>query len=504
MKKHVLSTTLLIALCFQLSSCSLFSSGSEETEAATDEVSVNAEDAASDSFEEGDGDFDPEAMASEGETTAAVSDESLGEDVIAEDDFGSDSGTDNYPDDDYAGDSSTTAKAVPDVSSEIAAESDIDDNSFGSDDYVAVDEGGGIPEAPMEENQEQDLFASDSDAEGSGPVVDTPTFSKDTFTSSFDDSAPVVDAPQLVSVKKMKSAAYAVGSSNINRIYIARSGDDMAGVSQKIYGQDRTKDLYKYNPHFKGKSLKVGDKVYYESALNPNDQTMLTYYEENGIQPQYYTSAENDNIRTVSKQLLGHERSWMEVYATNPSVESKGSLPAGLQLRYWPDGSVPVLAKTPSMPTPPPPPVMDNTMPEEVPPPAEMDSMASNDIPMDEPPPVDMSQAQEVAQIDDPQAFDNNGSEDPGMADPNSGGDFTPPPSAGTVGQVEPPAPPSPPPAPKAAGADFNSDDPLAAIGDDSMIIGAIGGLLILAFVIMLIFIRRNRAKRVNFSQTQI
>jgi hypothetical protein len=75
------------------------------------------------------------------------------------------------------------------------------------------------------------------------------------------------------------------------------------------------------------------------------------------MSPSYYTSQEGDNIRKVSKQLLGHERSWMEIYATNESVASKGRLPAGLRLRYWQEGAAaaaPVMAMNKPEPTPPP------------------------------------------------------------------------------------------------------------------------------------------------------
>src|SRR5690606_18208841 len=75
----------------------------------------------------------------------------------------------------------------------------------------------------------------------------------------------------------------------------------------------------------------------------PNDQEkMLTFYEDNGIPSQVYQSGPDESIRTISKKLLGHERSWMEVWATNPSVESKWLLPEGTTLRYWPADAIAV------------------------------------------------------------------------------------------------------------------------------------------------------------------
>ncbi len=495
MKKHFLLISLLLMFAITQTNCSLFSSGSDDQESAAVEgdPTTNAEggdEFASDGFEGGDDTaFDPEAMASD--DSFAGDDEFASTDVVAEDNFDTEegSGVDNYPDDSY---NAQTADAAPAEDSSDY----IDDNSFASDDYVAVDEGGGLPDSTMASNQEEDLFGQDTSSsyDQDEPVVDTPSFSDNSF-SSFGDSS---GAPQLVSVKKMKPAAYAMAGANINRLYIARPGDNMRSIAQKVYGEDRSKDLYKYNPHFVGKSLKVGDKVYYESATNKNDPTMMTFYEENGVSPQYYTSDDDDNIRTVAKKLLGHERSWMEIYATNANLESKGRLPAGLQLRYWPgDVSAPLAQNNSKMFSPPPAEVT----------PTEESFEGMNDMSA-----ADMGEAQEVAQLDDPQAFGESET-DVGAADAGMGGDdFSPPPTSGTVGQVEPPQPvaPPPPPAPRAMQPplppqpSFSAQDPMAALGDDSTVMGALGVLLILAAVIMFIFIRRSRAKRVNFSQTQI
>lgn len=311
----------------------------------------------------------------------------------------------------------------------------------------------------------------------------------------------------------------------MNRLYVVRPGDDIDSIAQKIYGDSsRSEDLYSYNPHFRGKSVKVGDKIYYESPVNPTDQRMITFYEDNNVTPQYYTSDEGDNIRKVSESLLGHERSWMEIWATNEDVQSKWTLPAGVRLRYWPEGASvpttvamnePVNNSPVEMDEPAPAPMPEPTtepepMPSDEPP-------APSDMAMNEPDMPDlnnddmgMDESDEIAKLDDPQAFD----------DGSGAEDFDPPPVAGSTGTPPPPKPvappPPPPPAPKA---DFNkpappknvdinppgsSDDPLAAFSDDSTIMAGIGALLILAAVIVLIFIRRNRAKRVNFSQTQV
>ena len=149
--------------------------------------------------------------------------------------------------------------------------------------------------------------------------------------------APVVYAPLL----KIKEAAFTSpdGSATLNRVYLARPKDNWKSVSTKVYGApDRVKDLKKWNP---GVSISTGKKIYYSSPTNPSDGRMLTYFEEQNVPPQTYVSQPGDNIRKVSKNLLGFNDAWREVWATNLNVESKGDLPAGTELKYWNESAAP-------------------------------------------------------------------------------------------------------------------------------------------------------------------
>lgn len=501
MKKNILLLTLAIFFSISISGCSLFSSSDDEQETATvsEEQEVGAEGSdgefASDDFENGDdtdAEFNAEEMASDDD--ASNEEDLVAEDVEVEDNFG-DEGVDDYPDDDYSGKGKAAETAATDT--QESADDYIDDNSFASEDSLAIDEGGGLPESTMTANQEEDLFGQEEQE----PVVDTPSFADNSFSDTgISDMEPVADVPQFIPVKKMKPAAYKRAGGNVNRLYVVRPGDNMDTIAEKLYGSsDKSSDLYAYNSHFQGKALNVGDKIYYESPNNKNDQSMLTYYEDNNIAPQYYTSQDGDNIRKIAKKLLGHERSWMEIYATNESVNSKSRLPAGLQLRYWPDGSTPAPIQVAQNQEPEPAPAVEEPAAIEEPEIAEVEEVAE--------PPVEEPAA--VAQIEEPKPLD-----DP-MDD-----DFNPPPPP-TAGSVVPPppkpiSPPPPPPAPKAKfnkpapptniGNNMNNqaESPLAGMGEDSTIMAALGGLFILAFIILLIFIRRSRAKRVNFSQTQV
>ncbi len=494
MRNKFLILTLSLIFTFQLTGCSLFSSSSDETETATVETdeqgSSELDDFSSDDFESGE--FDPQAMAEGGGDEVLAAE---GADVEVEDNFGFESETDAYSDDDYG------------ASAQASTEDFISDDSFGSgadassedtagagvgDDSLFADEGG-LPADPMTDNQEQDLFAQDTT-----PTVDTPAFQDPGFGGdSFDQGEPMSDGPKLVPVKKMKAAAYKRAGANMNRLYVARAGDTLVFISRKIYsGQRSEEDLLSYNPHFRGRDLKVGDKIYYESPTNPNDTTMKTYYEDLNLAPQYYTTQEGENIRAVAKTLLGDDRSWMEIWATNENLESKGKVSGGIQIRYWPDGVDTQMAENTTKPMP----VAEpSPEPQEV-----VETIAdseSADLDFEE---DAATEPTEVAQLDEPKPFeDASGIEE----------DFTPPPAAGMASPPAPPKPTMAPPAPPAPRAQFDKPTNLPVpsmmdagemVADDSMIMGALGGLLILAAIIMLIFIRRNRAKRVNFSQTQI
>lgn len=498
MRNTFLILTLSLIFSFQLTGCSLFSSSGDETETATvatdEQGSSELDDFSSDEFASDDfesGDFDPQAMAEGGADDDSFASE--GSDVEVEDNFGFESDTDAYSDDDYGPPAqASTEDFLSDDSFGSGADAGFGDSAdYGAGDDALFADEGGLPADPMMSNQEQDLFAQDI-----APIVDTPAFQDQGFGGgSFGQDEPVSDGPKLVPVKKIKAAAYKRVGSNINRLYVARSGDTMSSIAQKIYsGQKSEEDLLSYNPHFRGRDLKVGDKIYYESPNNPNDTTMMTYYEDLNLAPQYYTTQEGENIRAVAKTLLGDDRSWMEIWATNESLESKGQVSGGIQIRYWPEGVDTQMAQS----TPKPMPVAEQSPTQE-----EVVAIADSepaDLDFEE---DSMSEPTEVAQLDEAKPFDDVSSNDE---------DFNPPPAAG---MASPPVPPKPmaPPAPPAPRAQFDkpNNPPAPAmmdagemVADDSMIMGALGGLLILAAIIMLIFIRRNRAKRVNFSQTQI
>ena len=208
------------------------------------------------------------------------------------------------------------------------SDSDDDEDIMDDDDevsYVEGDEEGGMDEGDSQVDMEDYEEADD-------------TTGAESYYAENKPQQPQQQQParKLVSVKKIKSAPYRRSGFLVNAVYLVRSGDTIESVSQKIYGQDRTEDLYAINPHFRSRSLKTGDKVYYPSPQRPNDSSqLLVYYEDVGQTPSYHLLEEGQNIRAAARRLLGSSQSWKEIWATNPEIQSKVAAERTVQLRYW-------------------------------------------------------------------------------------------------------------------------------------------------------------------------
>lgn len=327
--------------------------------------------------------------------------------------------------------------------------------------------------------------AADMSSPSEPPPADTPP------PSMADSSAtpePSSGGGAAQSLKKVNAQPYKQGKTLVNAYYIARKGDTVEGISQKVFGSaDHVKALCKVNAYNCGRGIKVGDKFYYNSPQRPTDEsTVKNFYEDAGIAPQVYTAKAGDSIRKVGKELLGHERSWMELWATN-DVESKGALDEGTALKYWPatESAAPTqtIAKT------------DAAAPgAEAAPPADQASAT---------PPADAAPSAEGA----PPPPDQAAAPPP----PPPPSDALPPaPDQAAAGSVEPPPPPPPPPPTDTAG----HKEPVDASGatamqdpNQTMALG-VGAILLLAAAALFISIRKKkRARQIDFNtttQTQI
>ena len=443
-------------------------------------------------------DLSEEAFVLEGDEDPFAIDESLevGDDLVA--DLGSDSANMddfNFDDLDSEGSSFETSGSEDDFGD--FAGDDFDSGAF--DDEMGVGSEGDAFAAADPAPTDEPIFSEplqDSFAD-SAPVDDWTGSTDDTFQST---ETSYVDEPERtwVPVKKIAELPFRKSGVLVNAVYLAREGDTIDSVSQKVFGSsDRSEELLAINPHFVGKDLKVGDKVYYNSPSRPNDeQSLLTYYEDIGLSPEFYMTQTGDNIRQVSSQLLGHPDSWKEVWATNFGVESKGELDGGMQLKYWSSATA-ESARMAAAPAPPPPPPAPPVTP---PPPPPSDNFAANDDAFGDFGDDDMIAGQPPAEPDSMDMAQNDFDQiPPGDEFAEAGGAAT-----GTIEPPPPPPPPppamTPPPAERSA-AEASSDD-----SEQTLLMG-LGALLLLGAVAMFIIRRKRSQRELDFNtatQTQI
>lgn len=288
------------------------------------------------------------------------------------------------------------------------------------------------PPPPVESST---TIADSSTSTDTTSMVESTTSTQTSSTTYVDES----EAPKKSSapLQKVASTPWKVGKTWFNTVYFARPGDSLSSISQMIYGADKTKELKKGNPTFASRDVRPGDKVYYNSPHRSDDASrVLTYYEDNGMAPQIYVAKAGDNIRKVSKEILGYDNAWKEVWSSN-SVDSKGNIAEGTELRYWTSGAVaaapavnqevagsvpPPMETAPSFPPPgqdmnmppqqaqgeiPPPPMPEQPM--DMPPPPPPQDFAQNDqqmAPPPPPPPVEAINppAPPVAQVEEAEA----------------------------------------------------------------------------------------------------
>jgi LPXTG-motif cell wall-anchored protein len=236
---------------------------------------------------------------------------------------------------------------------------------------------------------------------------------------------------------------------------------------------------------------------------------MISFYEENGIPPATYVTQENDDIRTFSKKLLGAKDSWKEVWATNPTVESKGKVPAGLEIHYWPENTeVASASKTDKVVAAGAVAAAGNPPPSD--PTAGPDQGLSDSVPdaaMNNPAGPTGAAGGAQANMPQPQAGAAAGMNQPPQEMAMNNMPPPPPQPAQQPMQMAPPPPPPPPPVRPAQQGKKPAQvaDATTTDTDQTMMLGA-GGLLLLGGVLAFSVIRRKKAakQRIDMTQTQV
>jgi hypothetical protein len=479
MKTKLISLLLISGLLVLNTSCTSSNDDTQDTETA------EAQDPALDS-ESVDQTAQDADQAADTETADANVDQAAGDDTSAE--------VDKAASDDFASDEEVVADSGEGAADQVAADDkglpdkSLESEKTSDDDLLADDSkdtkelaDGSVTDSDLNDvasttdtNAEQDVFDSTTPDEATAsadaasteapPVADVAPAEQAASEMPPADAAPAAPMP-VASLKKIKETPYKQGGILLNTVYVARKGDTWSAVSEKVFGADKVADLKKGNPYLASREVKVGDKIYYNSPARSTDaEKMLTYYEDKGVPAQTYTAKGGDNIRELGKSLLGEKNSWKELWATNLAVESKGELPEGTELRYWPEGAD-AGAAAPVAETPPPQP----TQPVAANKPAMKDDFALPEDP-----------------TKNNQANNNN----PGA------------PAAGTVANELPPPPPPPPPVQQPPVQKTVANAPM---DKDLTFMLSAGGLLLVGVGVLLGLIRKSRARKMSMNtHTQI
>lgn len=341
-----------------------------------------------------------------------------------------------------------------------------------------------------------DPFAETSEATPSY-TESTPSYSGDSYAASepaaaasvADNSTTFVDnetppAPKAnVPLQKVASEPWKVGKHWFNTVYFARPGDTLSSISEKIYGSDRTSELKRGNPTYASREVRPGDKVYYNSPNRPDDSAkVLTYFEDNGMTPEVYVAQSGDNIRALSKDLLGYDGAWKEIWSSN-TVDSKGALEAGTELRYWRSAGTAMA---------------QNNQQEQQAPPADDYSQRQEVVgSTPPPPPQDTYQDQYMNQGEDYSQQAQGDIPPPPMPEMDQGDMAPPPPPPSDYAYDNNMAPPPPPPVesinPPAPPQQL-AEDTTGVDNDSTMVLGIVG--IAAAGLAALVVIRKKRKQR--------
>src|SRR5690606_26358827 len=104
-------------------------------------------------------------------------------------------------------------------------------------------------------------------------------------STSYDSTAPPYEdpgysePPKFIPLKKVISTPYRHGKILVNAVYIAREGDTIESISQKVFGTTARKgELCEVNAYNCSRGVKVGDKYYYNSPQRPDDDSTVKVF----------------------------------------------------------------------------------------------------------------------------------------------------------------------------------------------------------------------------------
>lgn len=287
---------------------------------------------------------------------------------------------------------------------------------------VAGAEGGTDPLAGLEAGAAGATAGALADSSSSDPLAPPPTEPPPTNNVEITRMEPIIDTGAgsrgavdtggssgwagSSSVPKIPSKSVTRRGTELNRFYMARSGDTPESVSNLFYGSpDRAGEVANWN----GNSFAPGKVLYYKSAIEPDDHSMRSFYQEKGVQPEEYTVAKGDWLSTVAKIRLGHPKSWKEIAVVN-GMSSPDSLEVGQKLAIYPKDLSGYSKQVVEEPKPEPQQVAQVPEPvqpqQQFQPPQNQPADPNQEMAQANPPPVQEAPPQEPVKVQKPQAVD--------------------------------------------------------------------------------------------------
>ena len=300
-KQYFFYFIFFISLVFLFSSCTIFGFGKDSVSAETEEgyyETPEGEDIAAEASEEESSDVAESEIEGEEET---------GDDIL------------------YIDEEDADYMASQGEEFEVEEEPEIEEMAESED---------------SEEGSDEELAETSEGSDSGGNFFNSePTVSPSTETSASAEvspQTPKTSKKTWIPLKKIKATPYQAGGFLVNAVYIARPGEDIQSISNKIFGSDQTSQLNSINSYLTKRNVKTGDKIYYSSPSRPSDSDqLLFYFEDKGFSPLSHEVSAGQNIRTVATQLLGDAHSWKEIWATNPDLQSKWIVKNPITIKYW-------------------------------------------------------------------------------------------------------------------------------------------------------------------------
>lgn len=135
----------------------------------------------------------------------------------------------------------------------------------------------------------------------------------------------------VAAVPIIPAKAITRGGVTLNRFYFVRQGDTRASVAELLYGdKSKAKDLSAWNPGFR-----TGKAIYYQSAGNPSDGEMRSFYQERNVPGEEYVLRSGDWLSKIAQRRFRSPWSWTEIAVTN-GIDRPERIARGTKIALYP------------------------------------------------------------------------------------------------------------------------------------------------------------------------